>query len=95
MDLALAEEPICPFSIRVGQQKVESASGGSLVDVAQATVDRSRDHVPLSRQPAGHGSLQTERSMGRSWLWVADELGQHRPEMRGAEREEVVEALAA
>ena len=49
--------------------KVESASGGSLVDLAQATEDRSGDHV-LAAVTAGWAPESPNRAIDRSTLVV-------------------------
>ena len=72
--------------------KVESASGGSPVDVVVTTEDRPRDHVPAELAAAWHGSLKTERAVRAILGVAAAELGQA-PTGHGARREEVIEAF--
>jgi len=70
---------LMPRNCRVA--RVESASGGSPVDVVVTTEDRPRHHVPAELVAAWRGSLQTERSTRAMLVVVADELGRHRPDI--------------
>ena len=76
----------------MGRQKSESCSGGSFVDVVQAAEDRTSDHFPGDRPMARDRGLQLQGTVGAILVVVARVLGQYRPDMPFAQRQDVIQA---